>query len=674
MLPFQKHNLALAIFAGIAFLYLAANVEHYGWAQGTPSPVNSMSVNTDGKKRLRDLPSTDTPAKETLQHIDRNHLPVADDYHSVEDVGDRQNRSSEFPAFGSTSYSEILAKSNWRKNLEWGLLEPPVPHEGSIVPTIPQEHQAFSQIQGPQVAGQQVFSENHWWSNRITKGLGTAPDQEALTLDELLYLTLRYSPKILSISQTPLIREAEVNESQAVFDPELFARTRYDDRTDPVGNLLTTGGDPFLESRVWSASTGLRKRLPGGGSIDLEQRLAHENNNSQFFDPQNQGTATLSLNYSQPLLRGAGRVYNRSQIVIAELVNGISWDTFFAEVQEELFDAIVAYWRLYYARAALVLRNNNVERGQLILDRLQARSEFDAMPTQITRAKAAIEQRRTELANSVRDVQNAETEIRRITANPDWYRSSHVELIPVTGIAGFHQAFELSSVVTTALEHRTEIQESIKRARTAAIAADLSRNEMLPELSLIFGTYVSGLEGNSRVLQAWSEQFTNTTPGFYGGMEFSIPYQNRAARSRLQQRRLQLVQIKYEVDATVQQVIADAQVALRTFESAYQTAASAIQAVHAAENDLRQHSQRWESFGLVEGDLMSGVTAATVLDQLLDAQQRLTAAELIYVQAIVDYKIAEAKLKVATGTLLIQERVTILRGVQDNLPVLELDR
>jgi len=554
--------------------------------------------------------------------------------------------------------------------------KPLVAHQDDRPLGLPTDDESSGGVVGSAASGEfgePVDAAPVWWNEEVRSELGLGSSSLNLSLDELIFTTLRFSPRIRAVSQTPLIRETELNQAVAEFDPELFVRTRFDDRHDPVGNILTTL-EPFLEEHTWSGAAGFRRKLLTGGSIDMEQQLGFQNSNARFFDPQDQGTATLLLNFSQPLLRGRGRLVTTSQIVLAEVQSGVAWNEFSEQLQDELLQATQAYWDLWYRRSLLLQQQRNVARGQEVFARLDARADFDAVPSQITRARAAIERRRTELANAERDVKNAETEIRRITACPDWQNSLTIELLPTEPATGLYQPSDMQRTVWTALQHRPEIQRAIQRSRGAAVSADVGRNELLPELTLLFGAYASGLEGESGVLSAWSEQFFNTTPGFYGGLEYTIPYGNRAARNRYVQRRLQLAQIRYEVQRVTQDVIADAQVAARQLNAAFQTSQYSLAALQAAREDLQQHRQRWETFGLVEGDIVNGFSAATALDQLLTSQQRLADAEQVYAQAIVDLKVAEVVLRKATGTLLIHEQVTIQRNGEQGLPQVELTR
>ena len=330
-----------------------------------------------------------------------------------------------------------------------------------------------------------------WWKRLVNQSIEGDKQTQPVDTNLLIFEALKNSPRIQAISQNPLIRELQVIEADSDFDPVSFIRSKYDDRVDPVGNTLTTGGAPFLEDNIWYGEFGLRRKTRTGASVELSERLGFQNSNSTFFVPQDQATATLALNFSQPLLRGAGRYYNQSQILIAQAAGGAAWDTFVNELQDELQELSDSYWRLYYDRSLYLQKRRNVERGEKILAMLEGRSDLDSLPSQIARARSAVQTRRTDLANALRDIRNSETEIRRQIADRNWMANQSIELLPTEPPIRESAAVPLDQVVFTALENRAEIKETMKRAKIASIQRDISENELLPELSLLLGTYTA---------------------------------------------------------------------------------------------------------------------------------------------------------------------------------------
>lgn len=517
---------------------------------------------------------------------------------------------------------------------------------------------------------------NTWWKSKVVSPLVDNATEQPVDTNSLVYATLQNSPRIRAISQRPLILEQQIVEAEADFDPLTFVRSQFEDRVDPVGDTLSTTIDnsSFLKDHTWTGDFGIRRKLKTGASYELSERLGFQNSNSSFFTPQDQGTATLALNVNQPLMKGRGKYYNESQILIAQATSGAAWDTFTAELQDEIQKTISAYWELYFDRSVYLQKQRNVARGEYVLEILEGRKELDSLPSQITRARSAVKSRQTDLANARRDIRDSQTELRRLTADRNWQAEQTTEMLPTetpntTGID-----IELEQVVFKALENRPEIREAMARAKVKCIDLNISENELLPELSLLLGTYVSALKGDSAIGQAIVDQFGQVTPGYSVGLEFKMPYRNRAAKSRVTQSKLELAKIKAVVDEKILNVVAESQISLRRVTSAKETLDAALQAIVAARADLEQSFRRWDSFALIEGDFADGQTPTTALDQLLDSQERLTNAELVYAEAELELKSSEVQLQRTMGTLLIHENINFNQSNSNGTPELNIQR
>ncbi len=521
-----------------------------------------------------------------------------------------------------------------------------------------------------------IAEGNTWWKSKVISPLVTDATEQRVDTNSLVYATLQNSPRIRAISQRPLILEQQILEAEADFDPITFVRSQFEDREDPVGDSLSITKDKssFLKDHTWTGDFGIRKKLKTGASYEFSERLGFQNSNSAFFMPQDQGTATLALNVNQPLMKGRGKYYNESQILIAQATSGAAWDTFTAELQDEIQKTISAYWELYFDRSVYLQKKRNVARGEYILEILEGRAELDSLPSQITRARSAVKSRQTDLANARRDIRDSQTELRRLTADKNWQAEQTTEMLPTETPNTSGIDIELEQVVFKALENRPEIREAMARAKVKCIDLNISENELLPELSLLLGTYVSALKGDSAIGQAIEDQFGQVTPGYSVGLEFKMPYRNRAAKSRVTQSKLELAKIRAVVDEKVLNVVAESQISLRRVTSAKETLDAALQAIVAARADLEQSFRRWDSFALIEGDFADGQTPTTALDQLLDSQERLTNAELVYAEAELELKSSEVQLQRTMGTLLIHENINFNQTNSNGTPELNIQR
>ncbi|MEZ6095159.1 MAG: TolC family protein [Pirellulaceae bacterium] len=195
------------------------------------------------------------------------------------------------------------------------------------------------------------------------------------------------------------------------------------------------------------------------------------------------------------------------------------------------------------------------------------------------------------------------------------------------------------------------MKRAIKQTQIAAVRNNVAANQILPELNLLFSTYVAALHGDSGIERAWQSQFSST-PGFSAGLSFDMPYRNRAARSQLRRSELEMLQSKAMVEQVTIEITTDAQQAYWRLNSALETLQAAWASLDAAGFELEQNKKRWDAFALIQGDWSEGQTQSLVLDQLLISQQRLFNAQNVVVEAQTELKQAEVFLKRSMGTLM----------------------
>ena len=198
-----------------------------------------------------------------------------------------------------------------------------------------------------------------WWEEVINKPLRSAPATHPINVESLIFSAIQHSPQVTAFRIDPIIRETQILEEAAEFDWQSFLETKFDDSNDPIGNSLTTGdnSDRFTDKH-FTSRFGVEKRLAQGGTFDITQNFGLQNNNSTFFTPRQQGTSRLELNFTQPLLRGAGQTYNESRTILAMLDHQISEDELQDSLQDHLLEVYTTYWNLYRARAVRLRKND----------------------------------------------------------------------------------------------------------------------------------------------------------------------------------------------------------------------------------------------------------------------------------------------------------------------------
>lgn len=486
-----------------------------------------------------------------------------------------------------------------------------------------------------------------WWEEVINKPLRIAPSTRPVNIESLILEAIEHSPQVTAFRIDPIIRETQILEEAAEFDWQTFLETRFDDSNDPIGNVLTTGdnSDRFADKN-FSSRLGLEKRMAQGGTLDVTQSFGLQDNNSTFFTPRDQGTSRIELNFTQPLLRGAGQTYNESRTILAMLDYQISEDDLQDNLQDHLLEVYTTYWNLYRARAVRLQKERLLRRAIDVEQKLTARRGIDSVKRQVLRARAAIASRRSEIARADMEVRNSESRLRLLVNSPGLKHSTVVELLPVEAPMSEHLTVSMRGSVETALQNRPDVRRAITQMKETAIRLEVSKNELLPKLDFVLGTYVAGLRGKSQIDTAWTNQFRDGRPGYSVGLMLQYPLGNRAARARYAKREWEVAKTLKEFEASVESSMSEVELAVREFETSYQEMLSRFQSMIAADTEANYLLERWR---LLPGN---DQTTSFLLEDLLDAQERVAVEEQDFVEAQVAYVLSVVRVKRASGILL----------------------
>ncbi len=508
-----------------------------------------------------------------------------------------------------------------------------------------------------------------WWVPLVSEPLRESDQPLTLTLDEVILRALQYSQQIKVFSELPLIRRTAITEADAVFDWTRYWETRWDDLNDPVGSTLTVGGTGTRYiNQQWTGGVGLRRRNSVGGEVDLRQNIGWQETNSNFFVPNPQGTARFLLGYTQPLMRGRGRTYNQSLICLAEIDARIADDEFRRQLQTHLLEVTRAYWALYLERGVLFQKMSLFNRAQQIFQQLEKRIWIDAQQTQILSARASVTARRSELIRAQMAVKNAESRLRSLVNDPEFGEYDSVELVPLDVPSLNPYEADIRESMQYAVQFRPEVLQALKQIKAGSIRLGMSRNELLPQLDLVTQSYVAGLQDGGSIGDAWTDQFSNGRPGYSIGLNYQIPFGNRASAARNLRRQLELRQLNSQYQTTLVTVKLEVEVACREIQTSSQELIAKSEAMNARALQLESQMKRWKQ---LPGEDISGSLA---LENLLDTQDRLALAEFEFLEAQLTFNLAQMNLKRVTGLLLRTEGITIGETTGDCLPTMVLQK
>jgi outer membrane protein TolC len=204
----------------------------------------------------------------------------------------------------------------------------------------------------------------------------------------------------------------------------------------------------------------------------------------------------------------------------------------------------------------------------------------------------------------------------------------------------------MSDSLHTALLNRPDISQAIRDARAASVKLGVAQKDVLPKLDFVASTYVAGLAAGSDGGKAYGNQFSEGRPTFSVGLQFEVPIGNRASHAQANRRRWELNQAMSRFSLTVEEALTSVEVAVREVQTSYGEMVAKHRAMRAAQSEADYLSDRWRVLPNVND------SAAQLLENLLDAQERVADEEQAMVGAQVNYALTLVRLKSEMGTLL----------------------
>ncbi|MGD0266742.1 MAG: TolC family protein [Candidatus Methylomirabilota bacterium] len=390
---------------------------------------------------------------------------------------------------------------------------------------------------------------------------------------------------------------------------------------------------------LWDYNTGLRQKLPTGGTYELRF-------NNEYYNAPSLGTtqfwSSFGLTLTQPLLKNFGFEPNETSIRIATNNHSISREQLRMKVSDT-----VTLVQNSYAEFVFAIQNLEVQRKSLQLARdlvalNQARVRAGvAAPVEVIQAEAqeAAGVQNVILAEkAIQDASDTLKVIMNLPASGSWGQ----EIRPTDALTFELKSANLDESIRKALENRYEYKSAKLDIQNKELTVRLTRNQLLPDLSLTGSVSTNGAANpyGSDISQVESNKFIS----YSVGVVLTVPLGNRAAQSSYIQSKLTLDQANTSLKNLELQIIQQVREAVRRIEANAQRVDANRAARVLAEEQLRVEQRRLEA----------GVSTTF---NVVSFQRDLTAAEANELRAIADYFESLVNLDHVRGTVLEANRI-----------------
>jgi len=470
--------------------------------------------------------------------------------------------------------------------------------------------------------------------------------QIRLSLSEVTHRALANSYAIRIAGFEPAVSAAQIVEAEALFDSTFYANWIETSQDQPTASQLQAS-----KNKARTASAGIRKLLSTGTQIDIGYNFQRTYTNQPFQTLNPAYTNNLNLQLMQPLLRGFGLDFNRSQINIRKSERKIAIEKFRQQVREILINVEQAYWGLVQARRNATVAAELLAETEETYRYVEARRDFDAFAVLIANSKSAVDLKRVEMITAVAKVKEMEDTLKGLMHDPEITLSDDIEIIPIDIPDAVQIVVDRLSEVQIALDSRSELKERELEIEVARIYVGQAKNQVLPKFDAVFSYKINGLDGDPDA--AFGQMTENRYEDYQVGVQFEWPVGSRKSRALLKQAKLRYQQAITGRMAQIEKIILDVNKAVRELETAWDAIDPARTATLAAEENVRATKERAERKSPAE------------LQTELSGQEQLAQARRTLLSALIRYNFAIADLERAKGRLLPYNNVVIAEPVSE---------
>ena len=474
------------------------------------------------------------------------------------------------------------------------------------------------------------------------------------------------------LTNTQLDGNQGVEAALSQFDAQLTSSLNYTKSDEPRNTVATNPNQPlvFQQDQVqWQ--TEIAKEAANGTQLFFRNVNVYTANSNPVDDPAtigvNEGFQVLDSFYRasfeaelrQPLLRGRGTFINRMPIVISRISSDQEIANLEAQLQNFVTNIEIRYWELYAAYRSFEAAKNGRDAAlatyRIVYDQFYEKSSVNRQ--QVAQASEQYWFFDAQVTEAFDTLLKAEGQVRFLLG---WAANDGRIIRPIDEPLFAPVEFDYCTTICEALTYRPELRSLRWEIRKRELAVAYSKNGLLPELNLTALYRFLGLGnrfGSTDAGTLFPDQGSAALNGLYDGdyqevqvgLDFRMPVGYRSELANVRNAQLKLAR---EIA-----ILEDAE--LDVNKEIHET----MQSMAAALKTATSHFNRWRS-ARVEKDVFDELKTAGVetLDVALEAQRRLSQAEIAFFTSMTEYNKMLALLHRRKGTILPYSGISFHEG------------
>ena len=481
-----------------------------------------------------------------------------------------------------------------------------------------------------------------------------AAQGQAAAAGEPVVLRLTVSDAVNLAAQNNLGLEAErfnpqiqilgVDQARGAWTPSISGTVLSNGNTSPNNSFLSGAVGNSTRDRRVASTAQVQQAVPWGANYSVGWDAARSTTDSLFSNFSPQLRSTMSLSYTQQLLRGF-RFDNTRQQVESSLTQRAIADVQLREALATTSRTVrIAYWDLAYAIASLRVQQQSLDLARESLRNTRARIEIGTMPPiEEVSPQAEVARREEAVIVAESQIETAEDNLRTLILkidDPDFWR---IRVVPIEIVAFQTTNVDVDGAVRNALDKRTDLSQAQKQLDLDDINIRYLRDQTRPELTADVDYGLAGLGGTQYIRSGTDliaervpagergfgsvlgDLFTNSFPTWTTQLRLTVPVGRSSQEASLARARLQHRQSEVQLKNQQMQIVLQVRQAARQVQTNLKRVDTTRSARELSERMLDAEQRK--------------LTAGTSENYLvLQAQRDLAAAQNDELRAILDYQ------------------------------------
>ena len=380
------------------------------------------------------------------------------------------------------------------------------------------------------------------------------------------------------------------------YDPAISGLINLAHQSTPEYNPLLTGASNWLVTNNVTGNVGFTQGFSPGTQLSMTFDNTRLTSNADRYTYNPILNSSLGITITQPVLRGFGIALNRRFINIAKN-NGKIADLVF---QQQAIDTVAGIARLYTDLVSLnedvKVKREALRLAQRLYDDNKDKVDQGTLaPIEVTRAQAQVAVNQQALISAEGLVEQQElivkTAITRGGLGNPAIRAARIIPTDTITLPDTGSVRPVEELIAEAVRNRPDLAQAGIQVQNSQISLKGSLNALRPELDVVGTAQNAGLSGVVSPVAAaltpgaavypggygtaLGQVFRNNFPTYSVGLQLMLPLRNRVAQADAVRDQLQVRQTqvrRYQFEDQVRLEVADAYVAMRQAQAAYQAA------------------------------------------------------------------------------------------------------